>query len=137
LPVGDVGKAEIVSTLAPLWKTASRLLQRIRTVLNFAAARDYSTGKDAEFWQQVKMALGPNDRARKVEHHNSCRYPLVGSVIKEVAAGPSSAIVKLAFEFTVLTAARSSRLRGGVTVIRRGRGRNSRESGIGRSTTMV
>jgi integrase len=116
LPVGDVGKAEIVSALAPLWKskaeTASRLLQRIRTVLNFAAARDYSPGKDAEFWQQVKMALGPNERARKVEHHNSCPYPLVGSVLKEVAAGPSSAIVKLAFEFTVLTAARSGETRG-------------------------
>jgi integrase len=116
LPVGDVGKAEIVSALAPLWKskaeTASRLLQRIRTVLNFAAARDYTFGKDAEFWQQVKMALGPNERARKVEHHNSCAYPLVGTVLKEVAAGPSSAIVKLAFEFTVLTAARSGETRG-------------------------
>jgi integrase len=116
LPIGDVGKAEIVSVLAPLWKskaeTASRLLQRIRTVLNFAAARDYSPGKDAEFWQQVKMALGPNERARKVEHHNSCPYPLVGSVLKEVVAGPSSAIVKLAFEFTVLTAARSGETRG-------------------------
>jgi integrase len=58
------------------------------------------------------MALGPNERARKVEHHNSCPYPLVGSVLKEVAAGPSSAIVKLAFEFTVLTAARSGETRG-------------------------
>jgi len=116
LPVGDVGKAEIVSAIAPLWKTkaetASRLLQRIRTVLNFAAARDYSPGKDAEFWQQVRLSLGPNDRARKVEHHNSCPYPLAGAVLKEVAAGPSSAIVKLAFEFTVLTAARSGETRG-------------------------
>jgi integrase len=116
LPVGDVGKAEIVSALAPLWKTkaetASRLLQRIRTVLNFAAARDYSLGKDAEFWQQVRIALGPNDRARKVEHHNSCPYPLVGSVLREVEAGPSSEIVRLAFEFTVLTAARSGETRG-------------------------
>lgn len=116
LPVGEVGKVEIVSALGPLWKTkaetANRLLQRIRTVLNFAAARDYSTGKDAEFWQQVRIALGPNDRARKVEHHNSCPYPLVGAVLKEVGSGPSSTIVKLAFEFTVLTAARSGETRG-------------------------
>lgn len=116
LPVGEVMKAEIVSVLTPLWKskaeTASRLLQRIRTVLNFAAARDYSAGKDAEFWEQVKMALGPNERARKVEHHSACPYPLVGSVLRAVAAGPSSAIVRLAFEFTVLTAARSGETRG-------------------------
>jgi integrase len=116
LPVDDVGKVEIVSALEPLWKskaeTANRVLQRIRTVLNFAAARDYSTGKDAEFWQQVRLSLGPNDRARKVEHHNSCPYPLVGSVLKEVVAGPASAIVRLAFEFTVLTAARSGETRG-------------------------
>lgn len=116
LPVGEVGKTEIVAALTPLWKskaeTASRVLQRIRTVFNFAAARDYCAGRDAEFWEQIRMALGPNERARKVEHHNSCPYPLVGSVLKEVATGPSSAIVKLAFEFTVLTAARSGETRG-------------------------
>ncbi|WP_454914146.1 tyrosine-type recombinase/integrase [Variovorax gossypii] len=116
MPVGEVDKAEILSVLTPIWKskaeTASRLFQRIRTVINFAAARDYTSGKDAEFWEQVKIALGPNERARKVEHHNSCPYPLVGSVLKEVSAGPSSAIVKLALEFTVLTAARSGETRG-------------------------
>ncbi|PZQ78241.1 Prophage integrase IntA [Xylophilus ampelinus] len=116
LPVDEVGKAEIVAVLTPLWKskaeTASRLFQRIRTVINFAAARDYTTGKDAEFWEQVKMALGPNERARKVEHHISCPYPLVGAVLKEVAISPSSPIVRLALEFTVLTAARSGETRG-------------------------
>jgi hypothetical protein len=70
LPVGDVGKAEIVSALAPLWKskaeTASRLLQRIRTVLNFAAARDYSPGKDAEFWQYLRHVVPLETDAPKI-----------------------------------------------------------------------
>ncbi|MDB5875017.1 MAG: integrase [Ramlibacter sp.] len=116
LPVEEVSKAEVVRALQPIWKTkaetASRVLQRIRTVMNYAAAKDYCKGRDSEFWEQVKMSLGPNERARKVEHHNACPYPLVGAVVKGVRAGPSSLIVKSAFEFTILTAARSGETRG-------------------------
>jgi len=116
LPVSEVSKDEIVKAIQPIWKTkaetASRVLQRIRTVLNYAAAKDYAKGRDGEFWEQVRMALGSNERARKVEHHSACPYPLIGALLKAMKAGPSSDMVKLAFEFTVLTAARSGESRG-------------------------
>ena len=116
VPVSEVTKALIVKALAPIWKTkaetASRVLQRIRTVLNYAAAKDYANGIDAEFWQQTRMSLGSNDKARKGEHHSSCPYPLVGALLSGVGSGPSSESVRLAFEFTVLTAARSGETRG-------------------------
>lgn len=116
MPVSDITKALIVKALAPIWKTkgetASRVLQRIRTVLNYAAAKDYAKGMDAEFWQQIRMSLGSNEKARKVEHHSSCPYPLVGALLSSVKGGPSSENVRLAFEFTILTAARSGETRG-------------------------
>src|SRR5665647_425440 len=78
LPVNEVSKDEIVKAIQPIWKTkaetAGRVLQRIRTVLNYAAAKDYAKGRDGEFWEQVRMALGSNERARKVEHHSCLLY---------------------------------------------------------------
>ncbi len=112
----DVSKQDIVEAIAPIWKTkaetASRVLQRVRMVFNFGAAKDYCAGRDSEFWEQVKLALGANDRARKVEHHSACPHKEVGSLMAQVDQGPSNEIVKLAFRFIVLTAARSGEVRG-------------------------
>lgn len=116
LPVSEVAKSHILTALSPIWKTkaetASRVLQRIRTVLNYAAAKDYGPGLDSEFWEQLKIALGANDRARKVEHHKSCPYVQVGALLRQVKASTASPLVKLAFEFAILTAARSGEVRG-------------------------
>lgn len=94
VPVSEVTKAQIVKALSSIWKTkaetASRVLQRIRTVFNYAAAKDYTKGMDAEFWQQVRMSLGSNEQARKVKHHSSCPYPLVGALLAAVKEGASS-----------------------------------------------
>lgn len=116
LPIQQVGKAEVLKALAPIWKTkaetASRVFQRIRTVINYGAAKDYCTGVDGEFWAQVKLALGANDRARKVEHHSSCPYSQVGDLMSKVRASTATPMVQHAFEFIVLTAARSGEVRG-------------------------
>lgn len=116
LPIQQVGKAEVLKALTPIWKTkaetANRVFQRIRTVINYGAAKDYCTGVDGEFWAQVKLALGANDRARKVEHHASCPYSQVGDLMSKVRASTATPMVQLAFEFIVLTAARSGEVRG-------------------------
>lgn len=116
LPIKDVGKGEVLKALTPLWntkaETASRLLQRVRTVINYGAAKDYCPGRDSEFWEQVRLALGANDKARKVEHHPSCPHPKVGELLDKVWASSATPMVKLAFEFIVLTGARSGEVRG-------------------------
>ncbi|NDZ12695.1 integrase [Variovorax sp. WS11] len=116
LPIQQVGKAEVLKALTPIWKTkaetASRVFQRIRTVINYGAAKDYCTGVDGEFWAQVKLALGANDRARKVVHHSSCPYAQVGDLMSKVRASTATPMVQLAFEFIVLTASRSGEVRG-------------------------
>jgi integrase len=115
--IGDVGKSEIVRAMSLIWKskaeTATRTLQRIRLIFNYAAAKDYLPEPlDSEFWKQVRMALGGNSKARKVKHFASCPFPEVGRVLKKVWDSAATERVKLAFEFAVLNASRSGEVRG-------------------------
>lgn len=116
LPIGAVSLDHMRSALLPIWKTkpetASRVLQRIRTVINYAAAMGYANGLDSERWDQLKHTLPKNSRLREVEHHASCPYDQVGALLKQIRGGTSSPLVKLAFDFIVLTAARSGEVRG-------------------------
>lgn len=118
LPIGVVSLDHMRSALLPIWKTkpetASRVLQRIRTVINYAAAMGYANGLDSERWDQLKHTLPKNSRLREVEHHASCPYDQVGALLKRIRGGTSSPLVKLAFEFIVLTAARSGEVRGAI-----------------------
>lgn len=114
--IDTITKQDIVTALTPIWKskaeTASRVLQRIRLVFNYAAAKDYCTGRDGEFWAQVKLALGSNDRSRGVEHHSSCPHKDVGALLSAVSRNGSGEVIKLALNFIVLNASRSGEVRG-------------------------
>jgi integrase len=114
-PVGEVTREHIRTALLPIWKskaeTASRVLQRIRTVINYGAAMAYCQGLDSEEWDQLKKALPKNSKQREVEHHASCPHGQVGAVLRTVRKGKSTEMVKLAFEFIVCTAARTGEVR--------------------------
>jgi integrase len=117
-PIASVGKQEILKALSPIWKekaeTADRLLQRIRKVFIYGAAKDYCPGMDGEYWKQIRIALGNNSKERKATHHPSCPHQDVGSLLEQVRNGTATPMVRLAFEFGVLTAARSGEIRGAV-----------------------
>ena len=117
-PIAELTREQIREVLEPIWKTkaetASRVLQRIRTVVNYAAARDYCVGLDSEQWDQLKKALPKNTKARVVEHHASCPHDQVGALLEQVRQSRSSDSVRWAFEFIVLTAARSGEVRSAV-----------------------
>jgi integrase len=114
--MADIQKADILRAISPIWKTkaetATRTLQRVRIIFNFAAAKDYADAPDAEFWAQVKIALGGNTKARQPTHFKSCPYKDVGRVLKKVWASTATERVKIAFEFAVLNASRSGEVRG-------------------------
>ena len=115
--VHTVGKAEVIAILTPIWKvkpeTASRVRQRIRTVLEWAAANDLYPQYSHGIWDQIAVVLGQNKKNTEgSSHHAACPYADVGKVIAKVRASNSQDIVKLAFEFTILTAARSGETRG-------------------------
>lgn len=114
--VSDVSKADILAALEPIWttkpETASRVRQRIRAVLDWAAARDYRQGHDPHLWDQVAKALPATKDIKKSQHFAACPYSSVNEVLKAIKTSGASDTVKLAFEFVVLNASRSGEVRG-------------------------
>jgi integrase len=114
--ISAISKADIFQVLEPIWKTktetASRVKQRIRAVLDWAAARDYRLGHDPHLWDQVDRSLPKTKDIKKVTHFASCPYPLVRTTLRAIRESSATDTVKDAIEFTVLTAVRSGETRG-------------------------
>lgn len=114
--IRTIGKSEVLEMLKPLWKskpeTASRVKQRIKTVLEWAAASDLYPDYKHGMWAEVDKVLGKRRVEGATKHHLAAPYSEVAGVIQRVRNSASQEIVKLAFEFTVLTAARSGETRG-------------------------
>ena len=113
--VASVGKKEVAKILAPIWltkqETANRLLQRIRVVLGWASAHDYYPGYDLKMWDELPNLLLGRPK-KKESHHSSCPYIEAGALMEKLHQSKVSDTLKLCFEFTVLTAARSGEARG-------------------------
>lgn len=114
--VSAVTKGDILQALEPIWtakpETASRTKQRIRAVLDWAAARDYRTNHDPHLWDQVARALPKTKDIKKSKHFEACPYPDIHSALASIKQSGATDVAKLALEFIVLTAARSGEVRG-------------------------
>jgi integrase len=114
--VSGIDKTDVLRALEPIWltkpETASRVRQRIRAILDWAAARDYRTGHDQHMWDQIARSLPKTGSVKKVTHFASCPYGDIYRVLDTIRKCGASETVKRAIEFTVLTAARSGEVRG-------------------------
>ena len=107
-PVDQIESADILAALSPIWtekpETARRVKQRIRLVLDTATARNFRAGNNPV--EGISKVLPRH--STKQQHHPALPYAQVPEFItamRECAAGVSA---KLAFEFLILTAARTS-----------------------------
>jgi integrase len=109
--IADVGTADIVKVLAPIWtakpETARRVRQRISTVLDWARAAGLRSGDNPV--ELIGDAL-PRQR-RDTHHHAALPYADVPSFIANLRTSEATLITKLAFEFLILTAARTIEVR--------------------------
>lgn len=108
--VSEITRADVLAVLQPLWHTkpvtARRMRQRINTVMQWAVAMDFRPDNPCDL---VKATLG---RQRSVVRHMpALPHAEVAAAIATVRASRATAAVKLAFEFLVLTAARSREVR--------------------------
>jgi integrase len=115
LPVADIGAAEVMAALEPLWRrapeTASRLRGRIEVVLDYARARGWRSGENPARWRgHVAHLLPPRRRLAPVRHHPSVAWQRAGALAAELRA--REGIAARAVEFALLTAARSGEVRG-------------------------
>lgn len=110
--VDHIGTPDVLRVLSPIWltkpETARRLRQRIRVVLDWAKAAGFRSGENPV--EGVKDGLPKQTGLPK--HHQALPYDDVRSFVAELRVSDSGLIVKLAFEFLILTAARSGEVRG-------------------------
>ena len=111
LPVSEVTSADVVETLRKVWHerpaTARRVRQRISTVMEWAVALDY---RDDNPCSRIGPVLGPQQDL--VQHMRALPHRDVAAVVETVRTSGAAPAVTLAFEFLVLTAARSGEVRG-------------------------
>ena len=109
-PVAEVGSADILEIIQPLWltkpETARRTKQRIGTVLDWAHAREQRA--EPAPMRAVDAALKRQKTEKK--HFAAMPYAEVPSVMDKLAE--SRGVGALALRFTILTAARSGEVRG-------------------------
>ena len=110
-PVSEVNTADVLEILTPIWRvkaeTARAVRQRVRSVLEWAVALDMRNDNPCD---RVLPVLGPQNDI--VEHRQALPHKDVAAAIETVrSSGKAAPMVKLAFEFLVLTAARSGEVR--------------------------
>jgi integrase len=114
--ISAVNKADILRALGPIWttkpETASRVRQRIRAVLDWAAARDYRRNHDPHLWDQLARSLPKTKDVKKAQHFAACPFAAIYDTLQSIKDSGAGTTVKHALEFLVLTAARSGEVRG-------------------------
>lgn len=112
--VDAVTSADVLTALTPVWNarpaTARRVKQRIGAVMKWAMAQGWRTDNPAE---TITSAL-PRHDGSKVQHRRALPYADVGTAISVVRNSDAGPVTKLAFEYLVLTAARSVEVREAV-----------------------
>ena len=111
LRVDEVKPADVMAVLLPIWsskrETARQVRQRIGAVCKWAVAQGYRDDNPAG--DALGAALPKNGKA--AEHHRSLSHGEVAAAIRVVSASDAWIYTKLAFEFLVLSAARSGEVR--------------------------
>jgi integrase len=92
-------------------ETATRLRGRIELVLDYAAAKGWRSGDNPARWRgHIAHMLPRRSKVARVVHHRALPYAQVAGVMAKLTASDGRAA--LALRFLILTAARSSEVRG-------------------------
>ena len=109
--VDEITPSDVLAVLEPIWtvknETATRVKQRTETVMDWAVQHGYRLYNPAG---KALLTALPAFR-KEEEHHPALPYEQVSWAIKNVRDSTANQLTKLAFEFLVLTAARSGEVR--------------------------
>jgi integrase len=106
--IDSIDSANILAALSPIWtekpETARRVGQRMKSVFDWAKVKGY------------RISVNPVEGVSKVlprhktsmEHHAALHYAQVPDFIEALRKANAAIAVKLAFEFLILTATRTS-----------------------------
>ena len=112
LPVNRINTADVMAVLLPIWNekrvTAQRVRNRISAVMKWAVAQGLRGDDPAG--DVLGAALPRNGRQK--QHQKALPFGEVSAAVAKVRASGTYPVTALAFEFLVLTAARSGDIRG-------------------------
>jgi integrase len=110
--VDEVDSADVLRALQPIWtakpETARRLKQRIRLVLEWARASKLRVGDNPV--DGLRTVLPRQDAEKR--HHSALPYQQAPAFVGELQRLDAGEATRLAFEFLVLTAARTKEVLG-------------------------
>lgn len=109
----DVG--DVMAVLEPIWRvkpeTASRVRGRVKSVLDYAAARSWRQGDNPARWKgHLANLLPARSAVAAVEHHAALAWKDIAAFMAELHQ--REGVGARAVELAVLTAARSGEVRG-------------------------
>ncbi len=115
LPVDQVETEHILKILNPIWtvktETASRVRQRIESVLDWAKSKGQRAGDNPAAWAgHLENLLAKPGRIAKVQHHPSLPWRQIPAFITALHQRKGQAAK--AIELLILTATRSGEVRG-------------------------
>lgn len=110
-PVDTIATPDVLEVLSPIWttkpETARRVRQRISIVLEWARAAGHRTGDNPI--DLIGEALPRHKKSER--HHAAVPYSEVKDFVARLHVSTIDAMSKLAFEFLILTAARTIEVR--------------------------
>ena len=114
LPVADIGTAEVLAVLEPIWKskaeTANRVRGRMEAIIDAARARGHFSGENPARWRGHLDKILPARQRLSRGHHAAMPYDEVPAFLEQLRA--RKAVAAMALEFTILTAARTGEVLG-------------------------
>ena len=109
--IDQITVADVMACLTPIWsdkrETATRVKRRIGAVMEWSVAHGYRTDDPV----RAAASLLPKRRAKAV-HHKALPWAEVPGAVRTIRGTGAWPGTRLAFEFLVLTAARSGEVRG-------------------------
>ena len=111
-PVDQIEAPDILRVLGPIWltkpETARRVRQRMATVLDWANVAGFRAGENPVHG----VTKGLPKQAGKDDHHAALAYGDVPAFVAGLSQADVSEVVRLAFEFLILTASRTNEVLG-------------------------
>lgn len=89
--------------------TASRLLGRIKSVLDFAIVNEYRSGTNPAQWSGYLDTQLPSPKKKGIKHHDAIPYQSIGAFMVQLRKNQS--ISAKALDFLILTGVRSGAVR--------------------------